>query len=273
MPEAPDLEVIKEYLTEHVVDTKITRAAIVKPSVLRSLAGDMTADIQGRSLESVDRRGKFLLIGLSGNRILAINPMLTGMIQHCAPESRLYKRTCLTFDLSDGTQLRYLDEKQMGLVYYIRTAQLDQVPRLNEQGPDVLDGMSFEEFQQRLKRYPGEIKGILTRGAVLSGIGNAYSDEILFEAQVYPFRKRKSLSDDELRRILEKSRSVVEDAIPILRERMGENIHVKVRDFLKVHNKGGQPSPRCGHQISEITANKRITSYCRQCQPGMLLRN
>ena len=89
MPEAPDLEVIKEYLTEHVVDTKITRADIVKPSVLRSLAGDMTEDIQGRSLESVDRRGKFLLIGLSGNRILAINPMLTGMIQHCAPKTRL----------------------------------------------------------------------------------------------------------------------------------------------------------------------------------------
>ena len=273
MPEAPDLEVIREYLTEHVIDADIVEASIIKPSVLRSLAGDMISDIQGRSLESVERRGKFLLIGLSGDRMLAINPMLTGMIQHCAPKTRLFKRTCLKFDLSDGTELRYLDDKQMGLVYYVQTDQLDQVPRLGEQGPDVLDEMSLEEFQQRLKKYPGEIKGILTRGAVLSGIGNAYSDEILFEAQVYPFRKRKSLSDDELQRILDSSRSVVEDAIPILRERMGDNIHVKVRDFLKVHNKGGEPCPRCGHQISEITANKRITSYCRQCQPGMLLRN
>ena len=277
MPEAPDLEVIREYLTKHVVGAQITAASVIKPSVLRSLAGDMTSDIQGRSLVSVERRGKFLLIGLSGDRMLAINPMLTGMLQHCAPKTRLFKRTCLTFDLSggkaDGTQLRYLDDKQMGLFYYVRTDQLDQVPRLSEQGPDVLDGMGLEEFQRRLKKYPGEIKGILTRGAVLSGIGNAYSDEILFEAQVYPFRKRKSLSVDELQRILDSSRAVVEDAIPILRERMGDNIHVKVRDFLKVHNKGGEPCPRCGHQISEITANKRITSYCRQCQPGSLIRN
>lgn len=273
MPEAPDLEVIREYLDEHVIDADITAASVIKPSVLRSLAGDMTKDIQGRSLDFVERRGKFLLINLSGERIIAINPMLTGMIQHCPPKTRVFKRTCLTFDLSDGTQLRYLDDKQMGLFYYVQADELDKVPRLNEQGPDVLEDMTLEEFQQRLKRYPGEIKGILTRGAVLSGIGNAYSDEILFEAQIYPFRKRKSLSDDELQRILDSSRSVVQDAIPILRDRMSENIHVKVRDFLKVHNKGGEPCPRCGHQISEITANKRITSYCRQCQPGFLLRN
>ena len=132
---------------------------------------------------------------------------------------------------------------------------------------------SVEEFRQRLTRENHTVKRALCDPASFSGIGNAYSDEILFEAQVYPFRKRKSLSTDELQRILDCSRSVVEDAIPILRERVGENIHVKVRDFLKVHNKGGEPCPRCGHQISEITANKRITSYCRQCQPGLLLRN
>ena len=66
---------------------------------------------------------------------------------------------------------------------------------------------------------------------------------------------------------------MVQEAIPILRERMGENIHTKVRDFLKVHNRGGSPCPRCGHAISQVTANRRITSYCRRCQPGMLIRN
>ena len=68
-------------------------------------------------------------------------------------------------------------------------------------------------------------------------------------------------------------RLVVEEAIPILRERMGERIHVKVCDFLKVHNKGGKPCPTSGGGISQITANGRITSYCRRCQPGMLIRN
>ena len=76
-----------------------------------------------------------------------------------------------------------------------------------------------------------------------------------------------------MKNLYKKSKEVVEDAIPVLRERMGENIHVKVRDILKVHNKGGEPCPRCGNNISQITANQRITSYCRKCQPGMLLRN
>ena len=131
----------------------------------------------------------------------------------------------------------------------------------------------MDEFQQKLKQFHGEIKGILTRGRVISGIGNAYSDEILFAAQIYPFRKRKDLSDDEVRSLYDQSRQVVLNAIPIVRERLGDDIHLKIRDFLKVHNKGGEPCPRCGNTISQITANKRITSFCRRCQPGMLLRN
>ena len=273
MPEAPDLEIVREFLNDHAIGAQIQSAVVSKPSVLRSLSGDFASDIVGRTLLEIERRGKFLIMRLSGDRLLAINPMLTGAIQYCAPKDRVYKRTCFTLSLSNGREMRYLDDRQMGLVYYVSEDQLEQVPRLGEQGPDVLDGFSFEEFQQRLRSFHGEIKGILTRGRVISGIGNAYSDEILFAAQIYPFRKRKALSPSELRCLYEKSREVVENAILILRERMGENIHTKVRDFLSVHNKGGLPCPRCGNNISQLTANKRITSYCRKCQPGMLIRN
>ena len=157
----------------------------------------------------------------------------------------------------------------MGMVYYVGSEQVGEIPRLHEQGPDVLDDFTFHEFKQRLKRFHGEIKGVLTRGRVISGIGNAWSDEILFAARIYPFKRRKALSDDELRRLYDLSRKVVEDAVPVVRERMGDSIHLKVRDFLQVHNKGGQPCPRCGNTISRITANRRITAYCRRCQPGM----
>lgn len=94
---------------------------------------------------------------------------------------------------------------------------------------------------------------------------------------------RFGLSDDELRRIHHCSREVVLDAIAEVRQRMGDriergsiergNIDDKARDFLAVHNKGGQPCPRCGNPITELRANQRITSYCRRCQPGILLRN
>ena len=272
MPEAPDLEVIKEFLRERVVGHQVESATVLKPSVLRSLSGDLSLDIPGRSLEAVERRGKFLSLRLSADRQLVINPMLTGAVQYCLPKDRVFKRTCCTLSLSSGWQLRYLDDRQMGKVYYVKEDQLDQVPNLHAQGPDVLDDFSFEEFHDRLRPFHGEIKGILTRGRVIAGIGNAYADEILFAAEIYPFRRRKSLSEDELRRIYESSREVVEATIPVLKERMGESIHTKVRDFLDVHSKGGSPCPRCGNTITQLQANKRITSYCRRCQPGMLIK-
>jgi len=137
----------------------------------------------------------------------------------------------------------------------------------------VLSDISLEEFTERLKKFHGEIKGVLTRGSLVSGIGNAYSDEILFAAGIFPFRKTRSLKPQEVDELHRQCRQVLEDAIAVLRERMGDAIHHKIRDFLKVHNKGGQPCPVCGNNITQLTANQRITSYCRHCQPGMLIRN
>ena len=273
MPEAPDLEVIKDFLNRRVRGLRLESARVLKPTVLRSLAGDFPDDIQERTLELTHRRGKFLLIELSGGRCLVINPMLTGALQFCQDQERVQKKTCVVLALSEGQELRYLDDRQMGKVYYVSEEQMAQVPLLPEQGPDVLEGISFEEFGARLKKFRGEIKGVLTRGAFVSGIGNAYSDEILFAAGLSPFRKCGSLSKEELGRLYECCPQVVQDAVEVLRERMGDEIHVKVRDFLQVHNKGGKPCPRCGSSISQLTANQRITSYCRRCQPGMLVRN
>ena len=209
MPEAPDLEVIVEFIADRAVGAKIQSAAIIKPSVLRSLCGDLASDILGRTLNHIERRGKFMLLRLSGDRVLAVNPMLTGALQYCPRGQRGFKRTCVRLSLSNGQELRYLDDRQMGSVYYVSEDWLNQVPRLMEQGPDVLSDISFEDFQRSLRPFHGEIKGILTRGRVISGIGNAYSDEILFDAGIYPFRKRKALSDGELRRVYESSRGVV----------------------------------------------------------------
>ena len=240
MPEAPDLEVIKESLRARVVGASVESASVIRPSVLRSMAGRLESDIAGRTVTSVERRGKFLLIGISGDRLIAINPMLTGGLQYCDPSQRTTKSTCIVWLLGNGMELRYRDDRQMGGVYYVAGSRTADVPRLNEQGPDVLDDVSFDDFRDRLRRFHGEIKGILTRGRVVAGIGNAYADEVLFAAKIYPFRRRKTLGMAEQRALHEKSRQVVEEAVTVLRDRMGENIHLKIRDFLKVHNRGGR---------------------------------
>ena len=273
MPEAPEMQVVAEFLDSNLPGKTTLDAKVLKPSVVRSLCGNLEEDLTGRTFESVRREGKFLLIALSGGRHIVINPKLTGGLQHCPSRTRVQKRTCVRMKLDGGVDLRYTDDRQMGQFYYVQNGQVEEVPGLAEQGPDVLDDFSFDEFTDRLKRFHGEIKGVLTRGRVISGIGNAYADEILFDAKVYPFKRRKALSNDELQRIYQSSRSVIENSIEQVRERMSNRIDHKVRDFLLVHNRGGEPCPRCGKKITELRANQRITSYCRSCQPGMLLKN
>ena len=273
MPEAPDLEVVKEFLNREARGRIVESSRVLKPTVLRCLTGSFPDDVTGRTFQEVHRKGKVLLMELSGDRWLAVNPMLTGALQFCEPGQRVLKKTCLAMTLSGDRELRYLDDRQMGKVYYAKWEQLPEALGFSRQGPDVLDEIAFEEFQERLRRFHGEIKGVLTRGAFVAGVGNAYADEILFAAGISPFRKTGSLKEEELRRLQKRCRSTVEEAIAVLRERMGDDIHLKIRDFLKVHRKGGQPCTQCGGNISELTANQRITSYCRRCQPGMLIRN
>ena len=273
MPEAPELEVVKGFLTERAVGASVQSARVLRPSVLRSMAGDFEHDIPGRAIEDVRRKGKFLTLALSAGRLLVVNPMLTGGFQWSDPADRVFKRTCFTLKLSNSRELRYIDERQMGRVYYVSPDQLEQIPQYADMGPDVLDEpLSLNDFKERLRPFRGEIKGIITRGKVISGIGNAYVDEILWEAKIYPFRKKRDLSDDDLQRILDSSAGVMQEAVEQVRTAMGEDIHRKRRDFLKVHNRGGDPCPRCRAAISQLTANQRITSYCRTCQPGLLLR-
>ncbi len=276
LPEAPELEVIRDFLSPRIVGARVVAARVVRPSVLRPLAGDFEMDIVGRSFESIDRVGKMLLFGLSGDRKVALNMMLSGLLQYSRPGERLLKKTCFVIVLSSGDELRYLDDKQMGMAYYATGDQLSGIPRfagLSGQVPDVLDQLSLAELKERLKPLRGEIKGILTRGRVVAGIGNAYADEILFDARIYPFKKRAELTDEDLERLRLSMPRVIAEATEEVRRRAGEKIHQKRRDFLKVHRRGGAECPVCAGRISEVTANRRVTSYCRRCQPGMLIGN
>ena len=103
----------------------------------------------GRTLGQFRREGKFLLNELSGDRWLVINPMLTGAVQHCEPKARVYKRTSFALGLDDDMELRYLDDRQMGMVYYVDAEQLEGINRLEKQGVDVLAELSFERVQGR----------------------------------------------------------------------------------------------------------------------------
>ncbi len=273
MPETPDLVVIARYLQEWVVGLRIQAVREFRPLALRVLTPDQDASLfcVGRQIVAVTTRAKFLLLTLDDARYIAINFMLAGALRHGTPEQPIRKRDYVAFVLDDGSELRYHDPRGMGKVYLC--TDLDAVPGLSGVGPDALaPELTLDVFRARLRSHRGELKGVLTRGALVGGIGNAYTDEILFRAGIYPFRRVHTLTADEVEALYEAMRAVLHEAIAVLGERMGDEIDVRVRDFLAVHNKPGQPCPRCGCPISEVKSGQRATNFCRHCQPGSLIR-
>ncbi len=278
MPELPDLEIIIRRLAPRLRGAAITDARAHRPTVLRNLlGGEIAAHLVGRRFTDVSRRGKFLLLPLSDGPILVINPMLAGRLRYGPPLPRDRARDALILQLEDGHELRYHDAVDMGKVYL--TNDLAQVPTYAEQGPDADDpALTLEAFRERLRKYHGELKGILTNQAFIAGIGNAYADEICWAAGLYPFRRRASLSGDDVARLHRVMGVVLEKAIATLEERVGDaaaymSIDVEIRGFLAVHGKPGEPCPRCGSPISEVTRERRSTNFCRSCQPGLLVGN
>jgi formamidopyrimidine-DNA glycosylase len=277
MPELPDLTIVAEILSRHLAARRITAACEMRPLVVRPLRyGDTAASfLVGRAVAGVRPRGKFLLLALDGGTAVAVNCMLAGRLRLCPPNDRPRVRDyfAATFAGDDGPplDLRYHDVKGMGKVYLTPDPAL--IPGFSELGPDALDpALTAEEFAARLRRFTGEIKGILTREGLVAGIGNAYADEILFRAGLYPFRKRPSLSAIEIAGLYAAMRAVLSEAVETLRMRMGDDPETELRDFLQVHNRVGQPCPRCGHPISRVTLAQRFTDFCRECQPGTLVR-
>jgi formamidopyrimidine-DNA glycosylase len=196
--------------------------------------------------------------------------MLAGQLRFGEPLRRDRARDALVVGLGGGRELRYHDARDMGKVYV--TARLDQVPTLGDLGPDADDPhLTLEAFRERLRRHTGEIKGVLTEQSFVAGIGNAYSDEICWHACLYPFRRRASLTTEDVARLYGSMREVLATAIEILAARVGAAIDVEIRDFLAIHGKAGFPCPRCGTPISEVTRQKRSTNFCRACQPGLMV--
>ena len=272
MPELPDLEVIREFLTARVVGTEIASVEVRRPLIVRNLlGGDLAERLVGRRFAGVARRGKFLLLPLAGRdgTTLVVNPMLAGRIRYGEPLPRSRARDALVLGLAGDRELRYHDAKDMGKVYL--TDDLARVPAFAGQGPEATDpALTLDVFRERLRRHTGEIKGVLVNQSCVAGIGNAYADEICWHAGVYPFRRRSSLTDEEVARLHTAMQTVLAEAIETLRERVGEAIDVEVRDFLAVHGKAGQPCPRCGAPVSEVTRERRATHFCRTCQPGLM---
>lgn len=288
MPELPDLDILADAFHAALAGRVIAGHTVPQAIVVRGTAGELTA-LAGQRLVRVTQRGKFLVLELDRDRI-TMNPMLTGRLGLAAPGTKALTSTAFVLRFGERTgppgdaaawtrkatwipgdadtvELRYRDPTRMGKIYLQPAGVARVVAGWDEQGPDVDDpSLDLATWRARIAKHTGELKNLLKNQAFVAGIGNGYSDEILWAARLAPFRKRSSLADEEVERLYHATREVPRWAIAELQRLVPPRFEVEQRAFLNVHRKGGQPCPRCGNPIAEISPGGFVTSWCRGCQ-------
>jgi formamidopyrimidine-DNA glycosylase len=289
VPELPDLTILAEAFGPALVGRTISATSAADPLVLRATPGELAA-LVGNRLSAVRRRGKFLVLEFDRTAVWA-SPMLSGRFAMVAPGAarprgsvvlRLGPRVGPEPDAiapwvrgaawlptaSAEVELRYLDPTRMGKLYLVGAGTPLLVPgtAAGELGPDADDpALTPAEFRRRIRRHPGELKSLLRSQSFVAGIGNAYSDEILWAARLSPFRRRSSLADEEVDALHRAMQETLAWSIDVLRARVAPTFEKQVRDHLRVHLRGGLPCLRCGAAMSQV-GGREATSYCRACQ-------
>ncbi len=271
MPEIPDLEAHVAYFNKRLPGQKIETAERPLPWIVRAQPEDFEGRLPGQTFGDVYRHAKMLFFPLTSGDFIVVHAMLTGRYQYVEPKTRVRSATAWVLGLENGMQLRYFDERKMGRTFVAREEEFaEKLPRWTEMGPDVMDpALSEDGFTAILMKARGMVKNIITNERTIAGIGNAYSDEVLWEARLHPFRKRSDIPEEGVRELFRSIRRVMEWSTPIVTQLTEEKgLPAKMyRDHLRIHHRPeGAVCPRDGHRISSITTGGRETNFCRGCQ-------
>ncbi|HUC77060.1 MAG TPA: DNA-formamidopyrimidine glycosylase family protein [Vicinamibacterales bacterium] len=281
MPELPDVVVYLEALTRHVVHRRLERINLLSPFVLRSVDPPIES-VSGQIVHAVRRVGKRLVFdfGGPGGRapavFLVIHLMIAGRLRWRAPKQKPGMRPKLilaSFEFEHGTVfLTEAGSKKRASIQVVRGEEA--LGALDPGGLEPLDA-SLEQFHDALTRENHTVKRSLTDPHLFSGIGNAYSDEILHAAKVSPLKQTRALSTDEIRRLHEATRATLTTWIERLRQQTGDGFPEKVTAFheaMAVHGRFKQPCPVCGSPVQRIVYAENECNYCATCQTnGRLL--
>jgi formamidopyrimidine-DNA glycosylase len=274
MPELPELEALRVRLGPRL-DSRLVTAVDVNPKsghLLRYPPESFAHELPFRRFTRTWRRGKHLVFDLElaaggDRRHLVINPMLGGRFQLAGQDDRSPATRVFSLRLDGGEELRYLDFRDMGRIYWTADPARD-VPAWPDLGPeaDAVADEGLEGFRRRLRRYRDELKDLLRNQAFLAGIGNAYSDEILWEARLLPLRRRATLKPADEEALYEAIPAVLTRSVQAILANPDYEESKQDRGFMNVHGRGGKPCPRCGHRVSQLGSNREPLNFCRGCQ-------
>ncbi len=274
MPELPDVTVYVEALEARILGETLERIRIASPFLLRSVEPPI-ADAAGKKVIGLRRLGKRIVIGLEGDLFLVVHLMIAGRLQwkpSASGETRPKvpgKRGLAAFDFSSGTLIltEAGSKKRASLLLVRGQAGLSMV---NPGGIEVLEA-ELEVFRRVLLSENHTLKRALTDPRLFSGIGNAYSDEILHLAGLSPIKWTQRLDDDEIERLYRATRDALREWTDRLREEAGGEFPKRVTAFrpaMAVHGRYGKPCPVCDSPVQRIVYANNETNYCARCQTG-----
>lgn len=269
MPELPDVSVYVEAIRTRVVGHQLVRTMVKSPFLLRSTAPPISATA-GKTVREVRRLGKQIAIGVEGGLWLVLHLMIAGRLHWKTSAPKLGSRNILVaFEFDNGWM--WLTEAGTQRRAALRVVEGDEgLQSLNAGGIEPLDA-SLGEFASALRSSNHTLKRSLTDPHIFSGIGNAYSDEILHRAQLSPIAMSQKLTDDEVGRLYEGTRATLLEWTDRLRTESGDQFPEKVTAFrpeMAVHGRYRQPCPRCGAKVQRIRYASNETNYCAKCQTG-----
>jgi formamidopyrimidine-DNA glycosylase len=273
MPELPDVTVYLEALDARIRGARLERIRLANPFVLRSV-DPSPGEVAGRAVTGVRRLGKRIVIALDGGYFVLIHLMIAGRLHWKPAGARPPGKTGLAaFDFSTGTlTLTEAGSKRRAAIHLARG---EAALAAHDPGGLELFEADLPAFRAALTRESHTLKRTLTDPRILSGIGNAYSDEILHRARLSPVRMTRQLSEEEIARLFEAAKATLTDWIARLRRDAGGEFPEGVTAFrpdMAVHGRYGRPCPDCGAPVQRIVHAENETNYCARCQTaGRLL--
>jgi formamidopyrimidine-DNA glycosylase len=269
VPELPDILLYLHALEPRIVGKRVMGVRLASPFLLRSVAPPLSA-IEGRAIVGLRRLGKRVVLEAEGELFLVFHLMIAGRFRWKPAASPIPGRVGLfALDFEDGTLiLTEAGSKRQASLYLV-----EGVEALAQHDPGGLEVFEIDmpTFARALRRDNHTLKRALTDPHLFSGIGNAYSDEILHAARMSPFKQTGSITDEEMRRLYEATRRTLAEWIARLQEETGDNFPEKVTAFRKgmaVHGRYREPCPDCGAPIQRIVYAANEANYCANCQTG-----
>jgi len=275
MPELPEAETIRRDLEKEVVGKRIKSVEVSGTrTVRRQTKKQFIGRVEGQRIDSVSRRGKNILVSL-GDDWLVVHLGMSGQLLKTMPKDPAIKHTHVVLTFTQGGQLRYVDPRTFGELYVASKANMaEEAPELEELGFDpVEDVMSWNAFGGLLQQRRKKLKDVLMDQKFVAGIGNIYSDEILWAAGLRGDRSSDSLSTQEVRRLYRAVGEVLQDAIKLrgssLADEQYRDLYGQVGGFQNEHNvyaREGEPCKRCRQPIQRIKWGQRSSFSCPGCQ-------